>query len=482
MPVRTPGTPSARWLAHLALALGLMLLGGCALPSRAHPGRLDSAAGLLPLPEEAWPARDAARLARAVQRTPSEIYLLAFDGSRAPDQIPAVFLPLVTQPRARVTHAGVYGKGIIRELDFGAQTDPRASADLRFVSYSVAADRPFSSAAWGWSSTYRRLARGLRGADLGLRLADLRQLMVAHEGVAMRLYEPDRLPTRGLAIHLCGWNSYAFERPLTEELLGRGWAVLDVETATMTGFRGPPLRVSCEDDLEGVARRVARIVDDRLAETAYAVEAAILYLARTRPDLPQRPLVLVGCSAGALATPAAAARLLGSVDAAVLVCGGANLLNISQRSEFTNAGIDIRWENGNRWSSCRRRLEREYLRQTRLDPYQAARYLRGVPVLAVHALFDQIIPADTGRLLHQRLGQPDRLDYPLGHRTMFWKFELRTGEIADWLERTCARLPRGRSPRTVAATVPFMPERPPDVSVPARSPAPPTPAPARSGL
>src|SRR5690606_31816080 len=57
----------------------------------------------------------------------------------------------------------------------------------------------------------------------------------------------------------------------------------------------------------------------------YAAHAALRWLEEERPELRGTPLVLVGCSAGAVATPALALRLGDRVSAAVLVGGGANL-------------------------------------------------------------------------------------------------------------------------------------------------------------
>ena len=53
----------------------------------------------------------------------------------------------------------------------------------------------------------------------------------------------------------------------------------------------------------GVARKAARLNDERVAEGAYATKAALDYVHGLRPELVGKPVVLVGMSGGAMMLP-----------------------------------------------------------------------------------------------------------------------------------------------------------------------------------
>jgi hypothetical protein len=191
-------------------------------------------------------------------------------------------------------------------------------------------------------------------------------------------------------------------------------------------------------DIESVGRTIAKETDEALASNAYAVEAVLDYLNTQRPDIAPRahniPVVVVGMSAGALAAPAAVARVRDQIDAVVLVGGGADLFRISQESTLTNGGIDIYRGTRRAPKAVREQIDEVYLRTSRLDPYHTAPLLAGLPVLQVHAAWDGWVPEQTGELLSQRLGHPDRLVFQGGHSLLFFFLPGQAGRILDWIE------------------------------------------------
>jgi dienelactone hydrolase len=270
-------------------------------------------------------------------------------------------------------------------------------------------------------------------------------------GTWMRLDAPTRGAARGLVIHLTSYGGYQYERPVLEELRSRGWAVLWVDSSMV---KPDTSKIAVDNrDPSAAARRIAANIDDRIAEVSYAVEAALEFIERERPDIPTAPIALTGYSAGSLVTPAVASLLGDRVEAAVLVGSGCNLLDISQRSTLTDGGLKLDWAESPS-AADRRALVNSYLESVRLDPYWTSAALRTKPVLMLHATLDKIVPADTGDLLYARLGRPERLNFMLGHELLFFRLPSHANVIANWLDRALATraLARGSSEFVVAGT------------------------------
>ena len=195
----------------------------------------------------------------------------------------------------------------------------------------------------------------------------------------------------------------------------------------------------------GIARAAASAaerLDDRLAETAYAAEAALGHARARHPGLADQPVTLFAASGSALAAPAVAARLRGQLDAAVLVAGGAGLLSIVEQSAYADwvDGLQIEWRGFGAGPDGIDRflLEQRYLRLSALDPYNRAGALADVPTLLIHAAGDRAVPAQRGRLLWERLGRPERWTDPVGHGLLFLTLHAKTGRVLRWIERTLA--------------------------------------------
>lgn len=412
-------------------------------------------------PADAWPERETSLLPDMVKVAPRTL-TLAF--------------PMTTIENGKLTtanwtkevsvvHTGVYGRGIIREFkpimtsgavrdSIGAYApakeldyDPAEFAGLQFISFrpDPHAVRVASSAlSDGNESRYRRFL--LR--RLNIRSGRDNTWYLMRPGTKMRLFEPAGT-ARGVMIHLSSLAGFQYERPVIDALCREGWVILQVDPSTARQ-REAPVVVDPESNMAEPARRLARMIDNRIAEIAYAAEAGLEFIWDTRPELVGSPVVLAGYSAGALVGPAVATLLHDRLDAVVLVGGGANLLNISRRSSLTDGGIRIRWNTTNSSSEATnpgleqvdqlpealwRKLEKAYLAESRLDPYNTAPYLVDKPVLVLHGVFDDIVPADTGELLYERLGRPERVVMTLGHRGLFWRLPSQAGTIARWLDK-----------------------------------------------
>jgi pimeloyl-ACP methyl ester carboxylesterase len=255
-------------------------------------------------------------------------------------------------------------------------------------------------------------------------------------------------PARGIVLHLSSLAGFDYEKPVIDALCHDGWLVVQIDASTVRRQENP-VRVERGGDVREAAAELAEMIDNRVAEIGYAAEAVLDYLHDTRPELGDRPVMIAGYSAGALVGPAVGALLHDRIEGVVLVGGGANLLNIARRSSLTNGGIAVRWvgpperadvdASDEDWA----RLEDAYLSASKLDPNNTAPYLADKPVLVLHGIFDDIVPADTGELLYERLGRPERFVYTLGHRGLFWRLPAQAGLIRRWIDRHAPRVEAG---------------------------------------
>lgn len=257
-------------------------------------------------------------------------------------------------------------------------------------------------------------------------------------GVLWRLYEPARA-ARGLAVELGG------NRFVRAALLKRGWAVLSSSAPGRYRARyagETPQHLAFDSATTSVGNSLAARFDDELADWAYSLEAVLAELNEVRPEIPQRPLAMLGFSVGALGLPACAARLGDGVDAAVLVAGGADLFEIARTT--AKEQMRLQWPDDLNSSGAGRsdreplavaQMHEAYRAAAQLDPLRTAAALRGTPVLVVHATFDVVVPAKMGDELHRLLGEPPRTVLPLGHRWLLrWGMRLYAGRVARWVE------------------------------------------------
>jgi len=242
---------------------------------------------------------------------------------------------------------------------------------------------------------------------------------------------------RGLIVHVRSFIDNPFEASVVEDFRRRGWAVLSGSFATPLSTVGG-YDVPSEVFLPALAVSIAEAVDRVCAERAYAFEAALAYIAERHPEVAARPLVIVGFSAGSLGVPVIAARMPGRFDAGVLVCGGADILSISQRNPLGKIGLWVSIRGDPLAPGALARLSAEYRRASSLDPYATAPALTDIPILMLHAARDREIPADMGDLLYERLARPERWVFDGGHAWVFFLLPRLKGDIARWIEGAVA--------------------------------------------
>jgi predicted esterase len=397
---------SARRAAPPALLVGAILVtvgqAGCTSPLR------DSGPSSL-LADADWPPRITAGLEQLAANVPAVL---------SPEQNAEPEKPIY------IVRSAAYGLGLVLELDDAEAESHSGSArerELVFVS--------FSPLARGEEYPGDRPARVPGKITLG----DLRA------GVHWHLYEPKDGSPRGLVVHL-GGNKY-----VRRALLADGWVVLSASnTGRCLQRRANPVSFEIErgEPLKQAAARIAAVFDDELADWPYSLEAVLQYLADHRPDIRQTPAAIMGFSIGALALPAVVARLPDDFGAAVLVAGGANLLEISHRTSKPDSGIELRWVGEPPGQEDWQELYAAYLEQAKLDPYHTAAALTGMPVLIYHGHFDQVVPAATGEMLFARVGEAQRYVFPVGHRQMLRVVMLlQAGRIVDWTQAALAAPP-----------------------------------------
>jgi hypothetical protein len=191
-------------------------------------------------------------------------------------------------------------------------------------------------------------------------------------------------------------------------------------------------------DIAALGATIARAVDARLAEHAYAAEALVAAIDEANPQLATRPLVVFGFSGGALAAPAVAARLHeafpGRPLRLVLVGGGGDILTIARTSTLTDGGVTLVPKDGPEPTGAQlAELQRAYEEASRLDPLRAAAALRDVPILHISADADTVVPTPAARRFDQTHAGVDRIEHRGSHNTLFFFLNSQAGKIRSWL-------------------------------------------------
>ncbi len=195
------------------------------------------------------------------------------------------------------------------------------------------------------------------------------------------------------------------------------------------------------EELAQLAARIADAADTRLAEHAFAAQALVAAIDELHPDLADRPVVVIGFSAGALAAPAVAARLHEVFPdrplRVVLVGGGGDLLTMARTSTLTNGGIALRPADGpDPTPEQIEILQHAYESCVRLDPVKAVAAIRDIPMLHMYASRDTIVPTTGALRVNEAHAHTARIVHRGDHDTLFFFLSSQAGRIRSWLRST----------------------------------------------
>ena len=254
---------------------------------------------------------------------------------------------------------------------------------------------------------------------------------------------------RGLVIYLASIMLISDEeKAFIRKLQKRGWNVAAITPSIDLFAKDRWEQEWKEDKLNQHASLMAYEIDNYLAETAYATESVLAYLKKHNTGWVQGPRVVVGASAGALATPALLKRI-GGADAVVYIGGGANVPEIVLESSINIYRPKIQVAKGVSPSERKElqakaltRLKELALERSRIDPLKLAPTLPHIPTLMLTGEVDRIVPAHTGDLLYNALGRPERWRYPVGHIILFLGLPLQADRIVDWMDHEVQRKAR----------------------------------------
>jgi predicted esterase len=156
--------------------------------------------------------------------------------------------------------------------------------------------------------------------------------------------------------------------------------------------------------------------------------------------LENKPVVVVGFSAGAIGAPTVAARLeeqfdgKGGLGGVVLVGGGVNIARIAQTSTLSDFGFGVTFQGQKLAGERLEKFSSAYLKAATLDSYHTATALRRTPALMLQADADDIVPVETGHTLYEQMGRPERWTFSGGHELLFLELGFFDTKIADWVD------------------------------------------------
>lgn len=323
-----------------------------------------------------------------------------------------------------------------------------------FAFFTFRADRPFP-----------RFRRG-PGGDESSGVIDrrtLRRRAVLADEFRVRSPGADCWPPKGIALVKHGLGGLEYTQPIADELLRRGWLVIESEGLSW-GFerveraleedereaRGPddqraqarggsaarapkPKAMSTEEASAAFAQGA-----QLFADIAYSWEAALAFVEKKCPAVAGKPVVYAGISFGGIVGPTVVARLGDRVKATVLAGAGANLMGIASESDIEGLDLVLTGADGKRvrpGSEEYRAISEMYLQKAAWDSYNTAPFLMGQPVLMVQGRSDSTVPSQYGDVLWERLGRPERWSAWYGHPLLIYFIGDHRKEIVDWLER-----------------------------------------------
>ena len=155
-------------------------------------------------------------------------------------------------------------------------------------------------------------------------------------------------------------------------------------------------------------------IDEEIRHNVTDIRKVIDWMG-TRPDLSRLGIGILGISMGALNSLMATA-VDTRIDAAVLMLAGGNLpliLTHSREKRIIEKRRDYMEKNNLDINGFHERMKQSIS----LDPLAAAPYMDPGQILLMLALFDRVIPFETGQALRQKMGKPETAYLFSGHYT-----------------------------------------------------------------
>lgn len=219
-------------------------------------------------------------------------------------------------------------------------------------------------------------------------------------------------------------------------LRGRGWGVMRMLAHPSGYTEDYGVRTVGREPAE-VANEFAMHVQCRMLSMVRSVEDAL----RAVSDEPG-PRVLLAMSGGTLASPAILSTIndnhsAPAFDAAVLIGAGADVLTMSQTSAYAGflGGLQLDWLGGQVDAEKLAEIVSAYREVPTLEPYHTAPLVEGVKLLMIQGSKDKAVPARLGRILWQRLGEPEQWTAAMGHELLFLGYlPMRAGDLVDWID------------------------------------------------
>jgi Serine hydrolase (FSH1) len=332
--------------------------------------------------------------------------------------------------------------------------------------------------------------RGLRARLYGLESSGVVEEWQLYEGMKMALPEDVDTDSAGLIVHITSLIENKYEQALTNRLRSYGYAAGYVDsdifldgpnvrerkfqsskrtkriselvsvkessegledTFAMLPFSQikekldnefPPIdsgfEIDPDTDLESLASLIAREVDEKIAVHAYAVESLVRACDQLHPQLVDKPIIVIGYSAGSLSAPAVIARLAQLYPdrplRLVLIGSGGDLLSVAEGSMWGSSILRLHRKDDPEPSAKQlEELKAAYLQRTKLDPLVIVPSIRSVPTLHVYATNDKAVPTASAMQLNEAHAQMDELKHAGNHGTLFFFLQGQAGKIRSWL-------------------------------------------------
>jgi pimeloyl-ACP methyl ester carboxylesterase len=295
-------------------------------------------------------------------------------------------------------------------------------------------------------------------------------------------------PPRGLVVVLPGTFGTPLDQimGLVRRLRQEGYCVLRMLAQPSRFTESVTYPLPLEGDMSASIPVIAADLNDRAAEAAYAVEAAVMYTRQERPELLKLPRAVLGMSGGAMLLPVVVAREPHAYAGSVCIAGGVDYLRILSTSNYADwiDAVRIAWVGGAPMpppagadpapktgspiaggtpaaptvspappakpapsAAQLEQMSRLYRAAAPLDSANLAAVVKSIPWLVVHGSSDKAVPAASGDEMWEMLGKPERIVVKGGHEWVFMTLPGKFNAICDWLN---ARIPPVLAPAAPA--------------------------------